>query len=153
MSSNTILARIKEESGKDEFQWLSQNRTFYADQFTEEGPTSDDDRATIAPKSMKEVFEHYKPQKSEVELEDEDGSPIYEDFKFRSINDFEDEQIIANSPHLNNERSKVESYNSIIRHLEKNKPLRNALKDSNAREELKNALKALIAELEESNNF
>ena len=153
MSSNTILARIKEESGKDEFQWLSQNRTFYADQFTEEGPSSDDDRATIAPKSMKEVFEHYQPQKTKVELEDENGSPIYEDIKFRNIDDFEDEQIIANSQYLNNERSKIESYNSIIRHLEKNKLLRNALKDSKAREELKNALKALIAELEESNNF
>ena len=153
MSSNTILARIKEESGKDEIQWLSQNRTFYADQFTEDGPSSDDDRATITPKSIKDVFEHYRPQKSEVELVDENDSSIYEDIKFRNIKDFDDEQIITNSVYLNNLRNKIDSYNSIIRHLEKNKPLRNVLKDVNAREEFRKALKALIVELNESNNL
>ena len=150
MASNTILARIKDESGKDEFQWLSQNRTLYADQFTEEGPVSDEDRETFRPKSMKDVFEHYQPKKTAIQMENEESVPFIENFEFREIKDFDDDQLIDKSQHLSMEKGKIASYNGIIRQLERNKLLRNALKDACARTELENVLKTLIKELEES---
>ena len=83
-------------------------------------------------------------------LETEEGGAIYEDFDFKSIKDFEDEQLIAQSELLSNTKGRIDAYNSVIRQLEKNKTLRNTLKDEAARGNLKNALKALLAELEEA---
>ena len=51
---------------------------------------------------------------------------------------------------LKKSNSKIEAYNSVIRQLEKNKSLRNALKEESSKENLKCALKALLIELEEA---
>ena len=81
-------------------------------------------------------------------MENEEGGAVYEDFDFKSIKDFEDEALIANSALMSGAKSKIDAYNSVIRQLEKNKSLRTALKDEAARGNLKNALKALLAEIE-----
>lgn len=149
MATKTILARIKEESGTDEFLWLSQNRTLYADQFTENGPSNEKERKAINPKSMKDVFEYYQPQKTGVQLETEDDTPVVEDFQFQEIKDFEDEHLIENSSLLSKQKQLITTYDSIIRQLERNRMLKSVLKDNDARAVLKNTLMALIAELEE----
>ena len=69
---------------------------------------------------------------------------------FKSIKDFEDDSLIEQSELLSSEKGKIDAYNSVIRQLEKNKTLRNTLKDDAARVNLKNALKALLAEIEEA---
>jgi hypothetical protein len=66
------------------------------------------------------------------------------------MKDFEDEQLIAQSELLSGKKTKIDAYNSVIRQLEKNKTLRNALKNDVAHENLKNALKSLLAELEDA---
>ena len=99
---------------------------------------------------MKDVFEHYQPSKEGITLSTEDGGIVYEDFEFRQLKDFEDEQLIAQSKLLSDDKAKIDAYNSVIRQLEKNKTLRNALKNDAARGDLKNALKALLAELEDA---
>lgn len=147
MTSKTILARIKEESGTDEFQWLSQNRTLYADQLTENGPSGEEERKPIHPKSMEMVFNSFHPKKTGVELEKEDDTSVVENFVFNKIKDFDDEQLIDNSPCLHRQKQLVTTYDSIIRQLERNRMLKNALKDSEARTALENTLMALIAEL------
>ena len=101
---------------------------------------------------MKEVFEHYQPSKDDVELFDEDGGTVRESFQFKQVKDFEDEQLIAQSELLSEKKSKIDAYNSVIRQMEKNKTLRNAMKNDNAREDLKNALRALLSELEGADN-
>ena len=58
--------------------------------------------------------------------------------------------MIAHSELMSGAKNKIDAYNSVIRQLEKNKTLRNALKDEAARGNLKNALKALLAELDEA---
>ena len=97
---------------------------------------------------MKEVFEHYQPSKEGVALETEEGGAVYENFEFKQIKDFEDEQLIEQSNLLSSKKAKIDAYNSVIRQLEKNKTLRNTLKDDASKENLKNALKALLTELE-----
>lgn len=148
MAKKTVITKVLNGPAEDGIIEFPQNRTLYADQFTDEGPLSDDDREGFKAQNMKEVFEHYQPSKEDVALETEDGGSVYEDFDFKSINDFEDESLIAQSELLSTEKGKIDAFNSVIRQLEKNKTLRNTLKDESARGNLKNALKALLAEIE-----
>lgn len=148
MARKTVISKVLDADAKDGIIEFPQNRTLYADQFTDEAPNTDEDREGFKPKNMKEVFEHYQPSKNGVALETEEGGAVYESFEFKSIKDFEDESLIDQSELLGAEKGKIDAYNSVIRQLEKNKTLRNTLKDEAARSYLKNALKALLAEIE-----
>ena len=150
MARKTVITKVLDVEAQDGIIEFPQNRTLYADQFTDDAPSSDEDREGFKAKNMKEVFEHYQPSKNGVTLETEEGGAIYEDFDFKSIKDFEDDQLIAQSELLSNTKGRIDAYNSVNRQLEKNKTLRNTLKDEAARGNLKNALKALLAELEEA---
>ena len=150
MARKTVISKVIEENAQDGVIEFPQNRTLYADQFTDIAPNTDEDREGFKAKSMKDVFEHYQPSKEGVTLSTEEGGAVYEDFEFRQIKDFEDEQLIAQSELLSGKKAKIDAYNSVIRQLEKNKTLRNALKNDAARGDLKNALKALLAELEDA---
>lgn len=150
MARKTVISKVLDADAQDGIIEFPQNRTLYADQFTDEAPNTDEDREGFKPKNMKEVFEHYQPSKDGVALETEEGGAVYESFEFKSIKDFEDESLIDQSELLGAEKGKIDAYNSVIRQLEKNKTLRNTLKDEAARGNLKNALKALLAEIEEA---
>jgi len=150
MARKTVITKVLDVDAQDGIIEFPQNRTLYADQFTAEAPNTDEEREGFKPKNMKEVFEHYQPSKNGIALETEEGGAVYEDFEFKSIKDFEDESLIANSELLGKEKAKIDAYNAVIRQLEKNKTLRNALKDAKAKGDLKNALAALLAELEDA---
>lgn len=150
MARKTVISKVVEENAQDGIIEFPQNRTLYADQFTDMAPNTDEEREGFKAKSMKDVFEHFQPTKEGITLSTEEGGAVYEDFQFKQIKDFEDEQLIAQSELLSSKKTKIDAYNSVIRQLEKNKTLRNALKNSTAHDDLKNALKALLAELEES---
>ena len=150
MARKTVISKVLDVEAQDGIIEFPQNRALYADQFTDEAPNSDDEREGFKAKSMKDVFEHYQPSKKGVALENEEGGAVYEDFDFKSVKDFEDEQLIGQSALLGAAKDKIDAYNSVIRQLEKNKTLRNALKDDAARGNLKDALKALLAELDEA---
>ena len=150
MARKTVISKVLDVEAQDGIIEFPQNRALYADQFTDEAPQSDDEREGFKAKSMKDVFEHYQPSKKDVALENEEGGAVYEDFDFKSLKDFEDESLIEQSALLSGAQDKVDAYNSVIRQLEKNKTLRNTLKDEAARGNLKNALKALLAELDEA---
>lgn len=150
MAKKTVITKVLDANAQDGIIEFPQNRTLYADQFTDVAPNTDEDREGFKAKSMKEVFEHYQPSKEGIALETEEGGAVYENFEFRQIKDFEDEQLIEQSELLSGKKSKIDAYNSVIRQLEKNKTLRNTLKDDSSKENLKNALKALLTELEDA---
>jgi predicted component of type VI protein secretion system len=150
MAKKTVISKVLDTEAQDGIIEFPQNRALYADQFTDEAPNTDEEREGFKAKNMKEVFEHYQPSKKGVTLETEEGGAVFEDFDFKSVKDFDDEQLIAQSELLSEEQAKIDAYNSVIRQLEKNKTLRNTLKDEAARGNLKDALKALLAELEEA---
>lgn len=150
MARKTVITKVLDADAKDGIIEFPQNRTLYADQFTDEGPLGDEDREGFKPKNMNDVFENYKPSKDGVELKTEDGGSAYESFEFRAIKDFEDASLIEQSELLGKESGKIDAYDAVIRQLEKNKTLRNTLKDEAARGNLKNALRALLAELDEA---
>ena len=148
MARKTVITKVLDAEAQDGIIEFPQNKTLYADQFTDEAPNTDEDREGFKPKNMNEVFEHYQPSKNGVSLETEEGGAVYEDFDFKSIKDFEDESLIEQSELMSSEKGKIDALNSVIRQLEKNKTLRNTLKDEAARGNLANALKALLAEIE-----
>ena len=150
MARKTVITKVLDANAQDGIIEFPQNRTLYADQFTDVAPNTDEDREGFKAKSMKEVFEHYQPSKEGIALETEEGGAVYENFEFRQIKDFEDEQLIEQSELLSGKKAKIDAYNSVIRQLEKNKTLRNTLKDDSSKENLKNALKALLTELEDA---
>ena len=150
MAKKTVITKVLDAIAQDGIIEFPQNRTLYADQFTDVAPNTDEDREGFKAKSMKEVFEHYQPSKEGIALETEEGGAVYENFEFRQIKDFEDDQLIEQSELLSGKKAKIDAYNSVIRQLEKNKTLRNTLKDDSSKENLKNALKALLTELEDA---
>ena len=150
MAKKTVITKVLDANAQDGIIEFPQNRPLYADQFTDVAPNKDEDREGFKAKSMKEVFEHYQPSKEGIALETEEGGAVYENFEFRQIKDFEDEQLIEQSELLSSKKAKIDAYNSVIRQLEKNKTLRNTLKDDSSKENLKNALKALLTELEDA---
>ena len=150
MARKTVISKVLPAKAEDGIIEAPNNRTLYADQFTENPPLTDEERQGFKAKNMKEVFEHYQPQKGGVALETEEGGSVYENFEFKSVKDFEDEQLINQSPLLTKEQEKIDAFNSVIRQLEKNKSLRSTLKDAKARGNLKDSLKALLAELEDA---
>jgi predicted component of type VI protein secretion system len=150
MARKTVITKVLDVDAQDGIIEFPQNRTLYADQFTDEAPNSDEEREGFKPKNMKDVFEHFQPSKKGVALTTEEGGAAFEDFSFKSIKDFEDEQLIEQSELLSTEKGKIDALNSVISQLEKNKTLRNALKDEAARSNLANALKALLAEIEDA---
>ena len=150
MAKKTVITKVLDADAQDGVIEFPQNRTLYVDQFTDKAPTTDEEREGFRPKNLKEVFEHYQPSKDGVALETEEGGSVYEDFVFQQIKDFEDEQLIEQSELLSGKKAKIDAYNAIIRQLQKNKPLRNALKDPASRESLLNVLKSLKAEIEEA---
>lgn len=150
MAKKTVITKVLDANAQNGIIEFPQNRTLYADQFTDVAPNTDEERKGFKAKSMKEVFEHYQPSKEGVALEIGEGGVVYENFDFKQIKDFEDEQLIEQSELLSSRKAKIDAYNSVIRQLEKNKSLRNTLKDDSSKESLKNALKALLTELEDA---
>lgn len=150
MAKKTVITKVLDADAQDGVIEFPQNRTLYVDQFTDKAPNTDEEREGFKPKNLKEVFEHYRPSKEGVALETEEGGSIFEDFEFRQIKDFEDEQLIEQSALLSDKKAKIDAYNAIIRQLEKNKPLRNALKDAESKENLLKVLKSLLVEINEA---
>ena len=68
MARKTVISKVVEENAQDGVIEFPQNRTLYADQFTDAAPNTDEDREGFKAKSMKEVFEHFQPSKEGVTL-------------------------------------------------------------------------------------
>jgi hypothetical protein len=148
MAKKTVITKVLDANAQDGVIEFPQNRTLYVDQFTDNAPNTDEEREGFKPKNLNDVFEHYQPSKEGVALETEESGSVYEDFEFHQIKDFEDEQLIEQSALLSEKKAKIDAYNAIVRQLQKNKPLRNALKDPASRASLLNVLKSLKAEIE-----
>ena len=147
MARKYVVSKVLDDETRDGIIEFPQNRTLYVDQFTDEPPMNEDDSKPFNPQSMRDVFEHYQPKKR-VELQDENDAVITEELAFTEIKDFEDEQLIAQSELLSDEQAKIETYNTVARQLERSKTMRTALRDDAVRGNLRDALKALLEELE-----
>ena len=147
MERQTIYTRALDKDDEwDGIVEFSQNRTLYIDQFVSKETLSVRDFTPFQAESMEQVFERYKPSK-EIELKTEEGASLYEQFFFCSLEDFEDEQLIAHCELLATEVDKIDTYNSIIFQLERNKALRDTIGNEAARGKLRDVVVSLLAEL------
>lgn len=149
MARISVITSDKENETQEGIIVFPQNRTLYVDQFTDEIPADDEEREVFKPRNMRDVFDYYRPTKHDIELETEEGEVVYEDFSFYSIEDFEDNQLIAHSALLWTEQNKIDAYKTIFRQLKENKTLQNVIKDDASCADLKNALKALLSEIDD----
>lgn len=148
MAKKTVISKVLDAEAVDGIIEFPQNKTLYVDQFTDMAPVKPG--AVFQPETMEDVFEHYQPEKRNVQMSDIEGRPVKENFKFNAIKDFDDKELIKQSAYLSQQKAAMESYKTIEQQLIKNKVLRRAFEDEESRKHLVVALQALLAELEKN---
>lgn len=144
---------------------LNDNRTIYAGQFSYmpigatvingdiDDPTSpkDENGNPIRIRSVNEALEFFNPE-VEVEFEDDEGT-VKENFVFKKMTDFGRKGFTEKSDFLSQLQINDWDYKRFSKQLKSNKTLLMLLKDSEAREAYIGAIKALINELKDNNNY
>lgn len=146
MAKKTIIAKVLDVEAQDGIIEFPQNRTLYVEQLTDKAPIKPS--GVFEPEMLEEVFDHYKPEKKNVEMLDREGRSVKENFRFGALKDFDDKGLIEQSEFLKNQKMMIESYNQIEQQLLRNKLLRKAFEDEEARKNLVTALQALLSELQ-----
>lgn len=152
MKENFISDSLDELSGA-KVNLIDNNKTLYIDQFTSE--PDEEHEFTQDVHTIEDAFRIFQP-KVKVEFDDEDGGDVPETLSFSEIRDFEARegkgQLVKNSPYLSGVKSKIDVHADMRKNIEKNRKLRDLLKDAASREDLKVVLTTLLAELESSTN-
>ena len=88
----------------------------------------------------------------EVAFTDEEGGSVTETLKFGELRDFEAQggkgRLVQNSPFLSGVKNKIDTDAKIRKSIEQNRKLRDILKEAGSRDELKQMLQSMLAELE-----
>ena len=104
--------------------------------------------------TLQDAFAHFKPS-VEVDFVDEEGGSVNEVLHFSELRDFEAQggkgRLVENSQFLSGVKKKIDTSSKIRKSIEQNRKLRDILKDSTAKEELKEMLQAMLDELESNN--
>ena len=150
MPQKTVISQVAEMGKEGDYTaFFPQNKLLYVDQFTGYAPDIDEEFSVFSPKTIDDVFEHYRPGKEGLFLSDENGDARYEDFSFGSLKDFEDDGLISQSEIMSSSVYKRDTYYSIIYNVERNRELKRLLGDKEAKRALRNAFKAIRSELKE----
>lgn len=114
MTRKKIITKSMDAGYEDGIIIFPQNNTLYVDQFTDKAPYTDEDRGPFRPRNMKDVFDHYQPCVEDIELKTENGESVIECFFFRSIEDFDDKQLIQQSELLSELKAKMDVHGELI---------------------------------------
>lgn len=148
LKENFISHAVDEESNA-KVTPIDNNKSIIIDQYTTDIPTNNPELLEGA-KTVKEVFDHFKPN-VEVEFTDEEGGSVNEIIHFNSVKDFEASggrgNLVTNSPFLSEMKMQVDISAKIRKQIEQNKKLRDIIKDEQAKNELKELLTVLLEEL------
>lgn len=151
MKENFISMAPDEESNA-KVSPIDNNKTLLIDQFTTDAePGSPEFVEDIH--NINDAFAHFQP-KVEVDFVDEEGGSVNETLHFNEIRDFEAQggkgNLVSNSEFLSGVKAKIDTTAKVRKSIEQNRKLRDILKEGESREELKEMLKALLDELENS---
>jgi hypothetical protein len=149
MKENFISMAPDEESSA-KVSLIDQNKTLMIDQYTSDveagNPEFVEDIQNIG-----DAFAHFKP-KVNVTFTDAEGGAVEETLKFGELRDFEagggKGKLVQNSAFLSGVKEEIDTNVKIRKSIEQNRKLREILKDAGSREELKEMLQAMLAELE-----
>jgi len=142
--ATTILAPDPVGEG---FVEISPNKTLFIQKLTTEDPVKPEIAEDL--QTVEQVFDYFKPN-CDVELDKEDGSTMKENFKFAGLGDFDVKNLTNQSAYLKNLNLENDAYLKIIKQLKSNKSLKNVIENPETKNAFINALKALAAELEET---
>lgn len=142
--ATTILAPDPVGEG---FVEISPNKTLFIQKMTNEDPVKPEIVQDLT--TVEEVFDHFKPN-CDVELDKEDGSTTKENFRFAGLGDFDVKNLTNQSGYLKNLSFENDTYLRIVKQLKTNKSLKNVIDNADNKAAFINSLKALVAELENS---
>lgn len=132
---------------------IDNNKTLMIDQYTSDAEPGNPELVEDI-QTIDDAFAHFKPS-VEVDFIDEEGGSVNEKLHFSELRDFEAQggkgKLVSNSAFLSGVKQKIDVNTKIRKNIEQNRKLRDILKDSSSREELKEMLKAMLAELESNN--
>ena len=144
--ATTILAPDPVGEG---FVEISPNKTLFVQKLTNEPPIKPEIVEDL--QTVEQVFDYFKPN-CDVELDREDGSTLKENFAFAGLGDFDIKNITNRSDYLKNLSLENDAYLKIIKQLKSNKSLKNVIENPETKQAFVNALKTLVAELDEAGN-
>ena len=129
------------------------NKTLMIDQYTSDAEPGNPEFVEDI-QNINDAFAHFRP-KVEVDFVDEEGGSVNEVLEFNELRDFEAQggkgNLVKNSQFLSGVKQKIDTSVKIRKSIEQNRKLRDILKDASAKEELKEMLQAMLAELEGNN--
>ena len=145
-----FISMAPDEESSAKVSLIDNNKTLMIDQYTSDvepgNPELVEDIHNIS-----EAFEHFKPS-VEVDFVDEEGGSVNEKLNFSELRDFEAQggkgRLVENSQFLSSVKQKIDTNAKIRKSIEQNRKLRDILKEAGSREELKQMLQAMLAELE-----
>lgn len=126
---------------------IPSNRTLLVQKLTEEDASNPE--AVYGLKTIDEVFEKFQP-KVNVELETAAGETKKETLAFGKLSDFNADQIVRQSPFLNELELRQAQYTKMAQQLSSNKVLQKALSDDATRLAVIQAIEQALKELGEN---
>ena len=149
MKENFISMAPDEESSA-KVNPIDNNKTLYADQFSSDAEPGNPELVQDI-QNIGDAFAHFKPKVS-VDFTDEEGGSVSEVLKFNEIRDFEADggkgKLVQNSEFLSGVKANIDTNVKIRKSIEQNRKLREILGNEGSKEELKQMLQAMLAELE-----
>ena len=149
MKENFISMAPDEESNA-KVSPIDNNKTLMIDQYTSDAEPGNPEFVENI-QNINDAFAHFRP-KVEVDFVDEEGGSVNEVLEFNELRDFEAQggkgNLVKNSQFLSGVKQKIDTSAKIRKSIEQNRKLRDILKDTSAKEELKEMLKAMLEELE-----
>lgn len=145
-----FISMAPDEESNAKVSPIDNNKTLMIDQYTSDAEPGNPELVEDI-QTIDDAFAHFKPS-VEVDFIDEEGGSVNEKLHFGELRDFEAQggkgKLVSNSSFLSSVKQKIDVNTKIRKNIEQNRKLRDILKDSSSREELKEMLKAMLAELE-----
>jgi len=135
------------QEGQESILDIPQNKTLIAQKLTPNTPVRPE--IVTGLQNMDEVFEHFDPRVN-VAFQDDGGNVVREELAFKNVGDFSINGLVAQSPFLQDLKTKSEQYQKMIKQLKTNKVLKLALQDPDAKKSVIAALEGLIEEIEQT---
>ena len=149
MKENFISMAPAEESNA-KVPPIASTKTLMIDQYTSDVEPGNPEFVEDI-QNINAAFAHFNPS-VEVDFVDEEGGSVNEVLHFSELRDFEAQggkgRLVENSQFLSSVKKKIDTNSKIRKSIEQNRKLRDILKDSTAKEELKEMLQAMLEELE-----
>ena len=144
-----FISMAPDEESSAKVSLIDNNKTLMIDQYTSDVEPGNPELVEDI-HNINEAFEHFKPS-VEVDFVDEEGGSVNEKLHFSELRDFEAQggkgRLVENSQFLSSVKQKIDTNAKIRKSIEQNRKLRDILKEAGSREELKQMLQAMLAEL------